>query len=178
MRRRRALAVIALVLLSAGGLAWRYQSELLGRSAGLYLRWVAERERAGGTMERRRQTVAGIHRLLLMPPPPDALVPELFEFATLLAQRTTTGAVQLSWAAYLYTDYVRDLERDRPDGRAVRSPEEVRAALDRQVEFFTIRHRPNEPGVRIADVLGAEGDSYTLEEIEAAHREGRELPLK
>jgi hypothetical protein len=105
-------------------------------------------------------------------------MPELFEVTTLLGERAASGDASLEWAAYLYTTYVRDLVRDRPDGRPARSPDEVRAALEEMIAFYRVGPRPDVPGVRVGDLLGLGPDSYTKEEIEAAAREGRELPLR
>jgi hypothetical protein len=118
-----------------------------------------------------------MHRLLLMSPPPDPLVPELFTMLTLLGQRLASGAVPPAWAAYLYTSYVRDLVHDRPDGTPGRSADEVRATLDRQVAFYSVRQRPETQGLRFRDLVGP-GDGYTADEIEQAVREGRDLPLR
>ena len=176
--RRRVLAFVGCAVLAVGVLGWRHQSVLIGRAAEWYLGRVAARERAAGTIEGRRQAVARVHRLLLMEPPTDAMVPELFDLMTLLSTRVATGAVSGNWAAYLYTRYARDLVRDRPSGEPARSRDEVEADLDRAVEFYAIRKRPDEPGVRAADLLGVGGESYTVDEIEQAAKEGRELKLR
>lgn len=170
MRRRRTLLVVLTLGLGAG-ILWRYQSEVLG--AGL--RWYMS-----GTRDpaRQREAVVGVHRMLLLAPPPEAAVPELFELVTALSSRLATGEVGFAWGAYLYTGYVRDMVRDRPDGTPARSGAEVAAEVERQVAFFRIRKRPDVDGVRVSDILGAGGDSYSLEEIESAAREGRELPLR
>jgi hypothetical protein len=176
MRRR---VVIALIVLSASaGAVWRYQSEVLGAGARWYLERVAARERASGDLGQRRETVSRLHRLLLMPAPPEAMVPELFDFITLLSSRVATGEVSLAWSAYLYTSYERDMARDRPGGLPARSTAEIAAALEEQIAFFQIRKRPDMAGVRVSDLFGTDGDSYSLEEIQRAEREGRELPLR
>jgi len=42
-----------------------------------------------------------------------------------------------------------------------------------------VQKRPDVEGVKVGDLLGVEGDDVlTLEEIEAADREGREIDLK
>jgi hypothetical protein len=169
---------ILLVLGCAAGLVWRYQSELIGLSAGWYLRRVAAREVRAGDLTQRRAIVERTHRLLLMPPPPDALVPELFELATAMAQRGASGAISFNWSAYIYTSYYRDLVRDRPNGEPARTPAQVDAELDRYVEFYALQKRPDTEGVRLSDILGGEGESYSLDEIERADREGRALPLR
>lgn len=177
MRWRR----IRWVLLAAGCaavLGWRYQSELIGFGAGWYLHRVAAREGRSGDLTQRRAVLASTHRLLLMPPPPDALVPELFELTTALAQHGASGAISLNWSAYIYTSYYRDLVRDRPTGDPARTSEQVAAELERYVEFYALQKRPDVPGLRISDIMGSGGDSYSLEEIERAEREGRALPLR
>ena len=175
--RRRSLVIGAATLL-AGAAGWHYQSEILGSGARWYLERVAARERDAGEIKRRRDVVTGFHRLLLMSPPTDVMVPELFEFVTLLSSRVATGEVTLAWGAYLYTSYVRDMVRDRPQGTPVRSREQVQAELDRQLDFFRIVKRPDVAGFRLSDLIGGVGDSYSLEDIQQAEREGRDLPLK
>jgi hypothetical protein len=157
--------------------AWRYQSKLIGMAAERYLTRVAAKDETRGEIGGRRQLLEQIHRRLLMPAPPEAFVPELFDFATVLSSRVANGDVSLNWAAYLYTAYWRELGQ-RPAGTPRRPKEELQATLDRQIEFFAIRKRPDVPGVRVGDLLGAGGDSISLEEIEAAEREGRELDLR
>src|SRR6185369_16114822 len=98
--RRRLLIVLAVLGLT-GVLVWRYQSELIGIGARWYLDRVAAREAASGKVADRRLVLARVHGMLLMPPPPAPLVPELFDFITLLSYRVATGAVSLNWAAYL-----------------------------------------------------------------------------
>jgi hypothetical protein len=177
-RKRRRLLIGLVLVLAAGGLVWRYQSELIGLSARWYLGHIAASERAGSDLTRRRDLVARFHRLLLMPPPPDAMIPELFDLITLLSERMASGAISLNWGAYIYTSYARDMVRDRPDGSPAHTQAQVESELDRYVEFFSVRERPDVPGVRVSDLLGTGADTYTLEEIEQAHREGRDIPLK
>jgi hypothetical protein len=175
LRRRRFTVALFVVVVVLGGLAWHHQSTLIGIGA----RWYLQRLAAGdGSLARQRTAVAGLHRLLLMTPPADAMVPELFALTTLLSERIANGQVSPAWGAYLYTAYVRDLLRDRPAGTPARDAAAVRVALDREVAFFAIRARPDVPGVRIADFFAGTGDSYTVEEIEQAAAEGRELPLR
>lgn len=177
MRRGRIGLAIAAVLLIAASLVWRYQSDLIGLGIRWYLHRVGAAEARDGTLERRRAAVAGMHRLLLMSPPPDALVPEMFEVITLLGQWTASGEVPFAWGAYIYTDYFRTLLAERPDGTPPRSPEEVRTALDRVVAFYTVRRRPGETGLTVGALLGGP-DTYTKDEIEQAAGEGRQLPLR
>jgi hypothetical protein len=177
MRSRR-LLVALLIVVVVGALAWRYQSELIGLGARWYLSRMAARESADNTLTRRRAVVSQFHRLLLMPAPPDGMVAELFDLITLLSERMASGAISLNWGAYIYTSYVRDMVRDRPTGTPARAKDAVLVELDRYVEFYYLRKRPDVPGIRVGDLLGSGGESYTLEEIEQAHREGRELPLR
>jgi hypothetical protein len=106
------------------------------------------------------------------------MVPELFDFVTLLSYRVATGAVSLNWAAYLYSNHVLDLVRDRPDGTPRHTREELEAELEKDADFFALQKRPDVPGVRFDDLLGRGGESYTVEEIEKAEREGRRLDLR
>ena len=176
-RGRAVLAVVSLAAV-AGAIAWRYQSEIIGVAAERYLtRVAASDERQGGTGGR-QELLAQIHRRLLMPPPAAGTVPELFDLAILLSSRVATGEISLNWAAYLYTGYTRDMSRERPAGTPRRARAEIREILDRQVGFFAIQKRPDVPGIRVGDLLGEGEDTISLEEIEAAEREGRELDLR
>jgi hypothetical protein len=177
MRRRRIALAVGATLVLGGALAWREQTVVLGLALRWYLGHVAARESGADRLDQRRATVAGMHRLLLMSPPPDALVPELFDVVTVLGQRMVAGDVPLAWGAWLYTDYYRTLVAERPAGTPRRSLDDVRAALDGAVAFYAVRARPGESGVRVGDVFGA-GDGYTKDEIEQAAREGRALPLR
>jgi len=174
--RRRLLVVLAALVIS-GAFVWRYQSELIGIGARWYLDRVAAREASTGDVAGRRALLVRVHRLLLMPPPPDAMVPELFDFVTLLSYRVATGAISLNWAAYLYSNHERDLVRDRPEGTPPHTHEELEAELEKDAVFFALRKRPDVPGVRFGDLIGG-GQSYTVEEIEKAEREGRRLDLR
>ncbi|HWP64891.1 MAG TPA: hypothetical protein VNO26_03140 [Candidatus Limnocylindria bacterium] len=167
MRRRWRLAAVVLLLVAgAGAVAWRHQSALIGRAAEWYLSRTTD-------PARQRAVVGGLHRTLLMQPPADVLVPELFDVVTLVSRRVATGEMSLDWAAHLYTTYVRDLQAQRPKGVPRRTPDEIRAEIDRYVAFYAIRKRPDVRGVTI--VLGTGDDVITLEEIEAAERAGEEF---
>jgi len=171
--------LLALLLVAAWGvIAWRWQSEIIGTFARWYLGRVARAEAASGDLTRRRESVARFNRMLLMPPPADAIVPELFDLVTALSSRVATGEVSLDWAAYIYTAYQRDMLRDRPDGVPRRSAEEVAAELRRYLEFFSIRKRPDVAGMTVEGLLGTGDDVITLDEIEEAERTGRTIDLR
>jgi hypothetical protein len=178
MRRRRLLWVLALAV-ALGAAAWHWQSVLIGRSASWWLTRVAAREEATGDLSRRRTVVTSIHRQLLMPPPADSLVPELFDFVTALSSRVASGEISFPWAAYVYTSYQRDVVRDRPAGRPRRTPAAIAARVDEYVRFYALRKRPEVEGVRVPGLLGVDGDDViTLEEIEQAERDGRTIDLR
>jgi hypothetical protein len=167
---------VGLAVVVAGGAAWHWQSEIIGVGARWYLQRVAAREEASGSLEERRRTVAQMHRILLLMPPPDPLVPELFDLITVVSSRVATGAIDLAWAAYVYNSYERDLVRDRPQGTPRRAMPAVEREVERYVQFYALQKRPDDDGVKLRDLAGApEGKSFTLEEIERADREGRDL---
>ena len=170
---RRLLGVLG-VLALLGAIAWHRQSVLIGRVAEWYLGRVAEAETTTGKLDRRREILTGLNRQLLMPPPADALVPELYDLVTLVSSRVATGEISLNWVAYLYTAYHQDMVRQRPTGVPRRTLEEVRAELDRQVAFYAIRKRPDGGGITVGDVLGTGDDVITLDEIES----GKDIDLR
>lgn len=177
MPRRRWVRVVLgllVVLVAGGALAWRWQSVLIGRGAEWYLSRVAAQETAAGTVERRRAILTKLNQQLLMPAPPDALVPELFDLTTLMSSRVATGEIDLNWVAYLYTTYQRDMLQERPDGTPRRSLDQVRAELDKDVKFFSIQKRPEQNGIGVKDLLGTGDDVITLDEIES----GKDIDLK
>jgi hypothetical protein len=179
MRRwLRILLVAAAALGIAGVLAWRYQSTIIGRAAEWYLHRVAAREQKTADLTQRRAVVTGLHRALLMAPPPDALVPELFDVVTLVSSRVASGEISYDWVAHLYTTYVRDLMAQRPTGTPRRTPDEIRAEIDRYVAFYAIQKRPDARGITVADFLGTGDDVITLEEIEEAERTGKTIDLR
>jgi hypothetical protein len=176
--RRRLLTVLG-VLVVIGVAAWYWQSQIIGYTARWYLARQARAEEASHSIEKRRATLVQFNSLLLMPPPNDAFVPELYDLVTGLSSRVATGEISLNWAAYIYTTYQRDLERDRPTGEPRRSTEEVNAQLAKYIEFFSIQKRPDAQGITVGDVLGADGDDViTLDEIEEADRTGKDLDLR
>src|SRR5262249_2453740 len=146
-RKRRRWPRIVLgsvaVLVVLGVVAWRYQSQLIGIGAHWWLGHVASQEASTGEITRRQAILARGHRSRLMAAPPDPYVPELFELVTQLSNRVATGEIALPWAAYVYTAYERDLERDRPTGEPRRTPDEVKAEIARVQEFYHIQKRPD-----------------------------------
>jgi len=179
-RRRWARVLVVLVpVLAAGGVfAWQRQSVIIGSAAEWYLSRVAESENTSGKLEHRKQILAGLNRQLLMPAPPDALVPELFDLVTVVSSRVATGDISLNWVAYLYTTYQRDMVDRRPTGTPRRTLDEVRAEIDRLVRFYAIQKRPDQDGIKVGDILGAGDDVISLDEIEAAEKSGRAIDLK
>ena len=173
---RRIIVSAAILIVVGAVLGWRYQSEVIGVGARWYLTRVALREQSAGELVQRRTAVARMHRMLLIAPPSDAHVPELFDVLTALSARVATGAIDLAWAAYVYTSHWRDLTRDRPAGSPCYSLPQVEALVQEQVHFYYIQTRPDVPGFGLRNLLGnGPGESYTIEEIEAAAREGRDL---
>jgi hypothetical protein len=177
-RWARALLVVLAVLVIGGAAAWHYQSVLIGRAAEWYLSRVAESENTSGKLERRREILAGLNRQLLMPPPPDALVPELFDLVTLVSSRVATGEISLNWVAYLYTTYQRDMAIQRPTGTPRRTFDQVRSELERLVQFYSIQKRPDQEGIKVGDILGTGDDVISLDEIEEAEQSGKTIDLR
>ena len=162
------------VILVGGVVAWRKQSVLIGSAAQWYLSRVAEAENTSGKLDRRREILANVNRQLFMPPPSDALVPELYDFVTLVSSRVATGEISLNWVAYLYTTYQRDMVEHRPTGTPRRSMDQVHAELDRLVAFYAIQKRPEQDGIKVGDILGTGEDTISLDEIES----GKEIDLR
>lgn len=173
--RRRTALVAGVALLGLGAAAWQWQSHLIGLGARWYLSRIAAGEEASGSLTERRQAVARVHRSLLVQPPDDAQVPELFDLLTVVSARVATGEIDLPWAAYVYTGYWRELTLDRRAGLARRTRPEVEAKVEEYVQFYALQKRPDVRGVRLGDLDGGGGDSITLEEIEAAAKQGRDL---
>ena len=179
MRRwLRVLLAFVVATAAVGFFAWRHQGEIIGRVAQWYLGRVAARERDTTDVTQRRAVVTGLHRQLLMAPPPDALVPELFDVVTLVSRRVASGEISFDWVAHLYTTYARDLAAQRPSGTPRRTLEEIRTEIDRYVAFYSIQRRPDARGVTVSDLLGTGDDVITLEEIEEAERTGKEIDLR
>lgn len=100
---------------------------------------IAAEEDPTGAVTRRREILADVARQLLMAPPSDALVPEMFDFLAAVAPRMEKGVISAGWGTYLYTSYQRDLVRDRPSGAPRRSHAEIEKSVDESVEFFHLR---------------------------------------
>ena len=166
------ILTVALVLSAA----WYFQSELIGFAAKFYLQRVAASEEIRGDLTLRRRTVHRLHRQILIAPPPDRLVPELFDFVTQLSARTASGEISLAWGAYLYTTHVREALL-RPAGSQRPSAKALAAEIQQGVDFFYLQKRPDVDGLKVNDLWGdgIEGESFTLEEIRQAAREGRDL---
>jgi len=172
MRRRITIAFLA-TLVGGGALAWRYQSEIIGSALRFYLQRVAAAEEKSGDLGQRRRAVARLHRQLLIAAPPDSLVPELFDFIIQLSARTASGEISLAWGAYLYTSHLRDAMQ-RPAGAPRQDSTRLAAEIQKGVEFYYLQKRPDVAGFQVKD-LWDDGESYTVEEIEQAAREGRDL---
>jgi hypothetical protein len=169
MRRWGVLSALVVVLGLAGA-AWHWQSQLIGVGARWYL-WSIS-----GDLAKQRTAVAGMQRTLLLQPVDDVYVPELSDLLAAMSTRVSSGQIDLSWAAYVYTSYQRDLILQRPGATPRRSFDQVEQAVDEYVEFYRLQKRPDTQGVRLRDLAGeGQGRSFTVEEIEQAHREGRDL---
>jgi len=178
-RRWARVLLVCLGLLVVGGIvAWRYQSVLIGRAAEWYLSSIAASENTSGKIDQRKDFLTNVNRQLLMPPPPDPLVPELFDLVTLVSSRVATGEISLNWVAYLYTTYQRDMVGQRPDGMPRRTFEQVQAELERLVRFYAIQKRPDQDGIQIGDILGTGDDVISLDEIEEAEKSGKGIDLR
>jgi hypothetical protein len=166
LRNRRVLLVLVTCIVVVGVVGWVYRGRIIGSVAQLHLGRVAAEEERSGHLTRRRETIELIHRRLLLRPPPDVLVPELYDLVTLMSARLASGEISLAWAAYLYTSYLRDALSERPTGLPRSTEEEIAAYIQREVEFFYLKKRPEFPGA---------SESFTLEEVEAAYDRGRDL---
>jgi hypothetical protein len=175
---RRYVPALLLILVVGGVAAWHWQSQLIGSGAQWYLGRIARSEGASGTVAQRRTILTQLNRYLLMPPPDDVLVPELFDLVTQLSSRVATGEVSLNWAAYIYTAYQRDMLQERPTGTPRRSSGEVGERLARYIQFFAIQKRPDQRGVTVGDLMGTGDDVITLDEIQQAEKSGKEIDLR
>jgi len=102
---------------------------------------IAVEEDPTGSITRRREVLTDVSRQLLMAPPSDALIPELFDLLTAVAPRMEGGAISPAWGSYIYTTYQQDMLKDRPTGSPRWSGAEVEKALDGYVVFFRLRAR-------------------------------------
>jgi hypothetical protein len=100
---------------------------------------IAADEDATGSLARRREILAEIARQLLAARPPDAQVPELFDFLAAIAPRMEAGAISPAWGSYLYTTHQQNLARDRPTGVPRPSRAEVDRMVDHYVEFYRLK---------------------------------------
>jgi hypothetical protein len=172
---RRVLLTLLAVVGVVGALGWYFQSAVIGFVAQRGLSNLGARDEAAGELARRRDVVTRMNRQLLMAPPADAHVPELFDVTTILSPRVASGEISLPWAAYVYTSYQRDLVVERPTGQPRRSEDEIRAQVEHYVEFYSLQKRPDVPGIEVRDLFGTDDeDVVTLEEIEAAEEAGRD----
>jgi len=117
-------------------------AELVLPADAATLRRIAADDDGSGRLDRRRHVVGGMNRQLLMAPPDDALVPELFDFAIALAPRMESGVIDAAWGSYLYTTYQRELQASRPAGHPRRTAADIDAVLDGWVDFYHIRASP------------------------------------
>lgn len=174
-RRRRILLTVVLALAAAGAAAWHWQSHLIGIGTRWYLARLASAEEERGDISQRRQAVQRVHRMLLIAPPPDTWVPELFDFMTAVSARVATGEIDLDWAAYVYNSYERDLARDRPSGAPRRTQAEIETSVQEYVRFYTLQKRPDVQGLGLRNLAGADtGESFTVEEVDEAARQGHD----
>ena len=173
-RWARVLLAFGVLLVVGGAVAWHWQSVLIGRAAEWYLTRVAEAETTTGKLDRRREILRNVNRQLLMAAPEDPLVPELFDFVTLVSKRVATGDISLNWVAYLYTTYQRDMVVQRPNGMPRRTIDQVQGELDRLIVFYHIQKRPDQNGIQVKDLLGTGDDVITLDEIES----GKDIDLR
>jgi len=176
MKRLKRYLLPAVIVLVLGGLAaWHWQSQLIGIGTRWYLARIAAAEEAQGDLSKRRETVHRVNRMLLLQPPPDAWVAELFDLITAVSARVATGEIDLNWAAYIYDSYERDMARDRPDGSPRRTHAEIEDSVLEYVRFYTLQKRPDQKGIDVRALAGADdGETISVEEIEAAKREGRD----
>jgi hypothetical protein len=174
---RRRLLIVFAVLGLTGALVWRYQSELIGIGARWYLDRVAAREAASGKVTDRRLVLAGCTVCSSCRRRRAARARALrLHHVAFLSRRNRGRLAQLGRVS---------LQQPRPrpgtppaDGEPRLSRAELEAELQHDADFFALRKRPDVPGVRFRDLLGKGGESYTVEEIEQAAREGRQLDLR
>jgi hypothetical protein len=110
------------------------------------LRRLAAEDEAEGAIRRRTPVVAAIHRGLLMSPPRNEHVAELFDVLSVMAGRADSGEIREARGAYVYTTYERDLERDRPDGLPRRDRSAIEVIVRDHVEHYHLQAAPAGPG--------------------------------
>jgi hypothetical protein len=110
------------------------------------LRSVNDEDDAAGRLDRRREVVATLNRQLLMPPPDDHLVPELFDLVVALAPQMEAGVVSPAWGSHLFTTYQRELAAERPDGTPRRSTADIDRIIVEWKAFYALRSDPRRGG--------------------------------
>jgi hypothetical protein len=140
MAPRGAVAVLGIALWACGSapLVPSGIAELVLHEDARALTRMRTAEEASGALEQRRAVLADASAQVLMPVPPDALVPELFDVLVALAPRMEAGGVSPAWASYVFTSYERDLRAERPTGAPRRTPTEVDGAVQGYVEFYRL----------------------------------------
>ena len=66
----------------------------------------------------------------------------------------------------------------RPTGTPRWTLDQVRAEIDRLVQFYAIQKRPEQRGIVVGDILGTGDDVISLDEIEAAEKSGQPIDLR
>jgi hypothetical protein len=102
---------------------------------------IAVEDEPTGSLTRRREVLGRVAGQLLATPPPDVLVPELFDLLTAIAPRIEAGAISPAWGSYMYTSHQQNLLRDRPTGVPRPSRAEIERVVDGYVDFFRLRAR-------------------------------------
>jgi hypothetical protein len=110
---------------------------MLPRDAHTLARIAAEDD-VTGSLARRREVLTDVARQLLTTPPPDALVPEMFDLLAAIAPRMEAGAISPAWGSYLYTTHQQNLLRERPTGLPRPSRAEVDRVVEGYVKFFRL----------------------------------------
>src|SRR5262249_15874371 len=111
-------------------------AQLLLPANAAELRKTAAEDETKGELTRRRDILAGMDGEVVMPPPDDVFVPELFDFVVALAPRMESGVISPAWGSYLYTTYQRELQEKRPDGRPRREAAAIEPVIDGYIEFY------------------------------------------
>jgi hypothetical protein len=138
---------------------------MLPRDARSLARIAAEDD-VNGSLARRREVLTNVAHQLLTRTPPDAFVPEMFDFLAAIAPRMEAGAISPAWGSYLYTTHQQDLVRERPTGLPRPSRAEVDRMVDGYVEFFRLQ-----PGRKLRTIEDAAFEDTQQQREE--HRLGR-----